>query len=319
LKKFAVVITLLVSLLVPTPAQAAQTQFTGSPLINLESQGANISIILGNFPSRGGLYMQQCLEEKTGSRPAICNKAAELWISASRGASFVPNSPIVFKPAGVFTSGTTTVDCTVSKCGVFLRYDHTVPGDLSEDQFFPLTFKVSTVGVAVLTPDEITANINGVALSTRDAFTLGYRQVAVMSATSKAGAALSYESLAPACAISNGNITALTGTGLCSIAVTSLGTATASATTVRFPIQLAFGTQTISGFKVAPSNKAGTKINFPKLTNFGEKITYRTSPACSAALAKATVKKGTCKVRASALGKADSYAPLMVSYTFKGK
>jgi len=33
-----------------------------------------------------------------------------------------------------------TTDCTTSKCGVFVRYDHTASADFSEDQFLPITF-----------------------------------------------------------------------------------------------------------------------------------------------------------------------------------
>ncbi len=77
----------------------------------------------------------------------------------------MPTDVIKFKPTGSFVSGTTTVDCTVSKCGIFMRYDHTVPGDLSEDQFIPLTFKAATAGNVALPVDEITATINGVAVS----------------------------------------------------------------------------------------------------------------------------------------------------------
>ena len=141
----------------------------------------------------------------------------------------------------------------------------------------------------------------------------------MISATSKAGAVLSFESLAPACTISNGNFTALTGTGLCSIAVTSAGTTTASATTVRFPIPLALGTQAIANFKAPTSNKAGSKINFPKVTNFGEKVSYQSSGQCSVAFARLTVRKGNCKVIAIAPGKSESYGPLKIIYKIKVK
>jgi hypothetical protein len=61
-----------------------------------------------------------------------------------RGATFAPTAKIVFKPTATFTSGTTFVDCTLSSCGAFLRYDHTLSADFSEDQFIPLTFKSPT-------------------------------------------------------------------------------------------------------------------------------------------------------------------------------
>ncbi len=123
-------VALIAALLAPVSAQAAETKFVGGPLTNLDSQGATINITLSNVPAKGGLYIQQCLEAPAGTRPAICNKAVELWISSARGASFLPTDTIKFKPTGSFVSGATTVDCTVQKCGIFMRFDHTVASDL---------------------------------------------------------------------------------------------------------------------------------------------------------------------------------------------
>ena len=167
MKKIVVVLALAASVLMPSSAQAAETKFTGAPLTNLDSQGATINIMLLGVPARGGLYIQQCVETAAGARPSLCNNAVQLWISNARGASFLPTDVIKFKPAGSYLSGTTPVDCTVSKCGIFLRYDHTVPGDLSEDQFIPLTFKAASAGAVALPTDEIAATINGIAVTTK--------------------------------------------------------------------------------------------------------------------------------------------------------
>jgi hypothetical protein len=139
-KKVSIVFALIASILSVPQAQAAEVGFVGK----ISSSEVLIDVTLSKFPTKGGLYIQQCLQAPEGVRPTICNKAAELWISTMRGASFVPTAKIVFKPTSTFTSGTTTVDCTISSCGAFLRYDHTVPADFSEDQFIPLTFKSLT-------------------------------------------------------------------------------------------------------------------------------------------------------------------------------
>jgi hypothetical protein len=139
-KKVSVVFALIVSILSVPQAQAAEVGFVGK----ISSAEVLIDVTLAKFPTKGGLYIQQCLQAPEGVRPTICNKAAELWISTMRGASFAPTAKIVFKPTSTFTSGTTTVDCTISSCGAFLRYDHTVPADFSEDQFIPLAFKSLT-------------------------------------------------------------------------------------------------------------------------------------------------------------------------------
>jgi hypothetical protein len=250
MKKIVLVIALVASVLAPSSAQAAETKFVGGPLTNLESQGATINIQLSGVPTKAGLYIQQCVQAAAGVRPEICNKAVELWISTMRGASFAPTAAIVFKPTGSFVSGSTTVDCTVSKCGISMRFDHTASSDLSEDQFIPLTFKTATTGVVALPVDEITATINNVAVSTRAPASLGYRQVSTVAAVSKAGAALTYATLSANCALVTGattgiRITPLKGSGECAISVTSAGTATAAGVTAILPIRLTLGVQTI--------------------------------------------------------------------------
>ena len=308
--KKLVLVALIASLLTPVSAQAAETKFVGGPLTNLDFQGATVNISLSNVPAKGGLYIQQCVEAPAGTRSALCNKAVELWISTARGASFLPTAPIAFKPTGSFVSGTTTVDCTVSKCGIFMRFDHTVAGDFSEDQFFPLTFKATVAGTTTLAADEVTATINGTAVTTRAPATLGYRQVATVAAVSKAGAALTYRSLAPACALSGQQITPLAGAGECAISVTSAGNATAAPVTVILPIRLTLGTQTLGSFTLPESLKAYSKTTLPAATNFGEKVTYKAMGACSVVRSVLTMRRGNCEITAIAKSRKALYEAL---------
>ena len=308
--KKLVLVALIVSLMTPVSAQAAETKFTGGPLTNLDYQGATVNISLSNVPSKGGLYIQQCVEAPAGSRSALCNKAIELWISTARGASFLPTAAIVFKPTGSFVSGTTTVDCTVSKCGIFLRFDHTVAGDFSEDQFFPITFKPAVVGATTLTADEVTAMINGVAVTTRTPATLAYRQVATVAAVSKAGAALTYRSLAPACGLNGQQITPLTGVGECAISVTSAGDATAAPVTVILPIRLTLGAQTLGNFTLAETLKAFSRTNLPTTTNFGERVIYKATGACSVVRSVLTMRRGKCEINVTSAARKNLYEGL---------
>ena len=308
--KKLVLVALIVSLMTPVSAQAAETKFTGGPLTNLDYQGATVNISLSNVPSKGGLYIQQCVEAPAGSRSALCNKAIELWISTARGASFLPTAAIVFKPTGSFVSGTTTVDCTVSKCGIFMRFDHTVAGDFSEDQFFPITFKPAVVGATTLTADEVTATINGVAVTTRTPATLAYRQVATVAAVSKAGAALTYRSLAPACGLNGQQITPLTGVGECAISVTSAGNATAAPVTVILPIRLTLGAQTLGNFTLAQTLKAFSRTNLPTATNFGERVIYKATGACSVVRSVLTMRRGKCEINVTSAARKNLYEGL---------
>jgi hypothetical protein len=304
MKKIVLVLALAASVLVPSGAQAAETKFVGGPLTNLEAQGAVVNIQLSGVPTKAGLYIQQCVESAAGARPAVCNKAVELWISTMRGASFAPTAAIAFKPTASFVAGSTTVDCTVSKCGIFMRFDHTAAGDLSEDQFIPLTFKSATIGTVVLPADEINATINGTAVSTRAPMSLGYRQVATVAATSKAGATLTYASLSPNCALNGREITPLKGSGECAISVTSAATATAAGVTAILPIRLTLGVQTIPAIAAKKSVKLVTK------SNFGEKVSYKASGSCSIKKSVLTAKKGKCTVTASAAGQDGLFAAL---------
>jgi len=317
--KKLVLVALIATLLTPMSAQAAQTKFVGGPLTNLDYQSATINITLTDVPTKGGLYIQQCVEAPAGTRSALCNKAVELWISTARGASFLPTAAIVFKPTGSYLVGTTTVDCLVSKCGVFMRFDHTVPADFSEDQFFPLTFKAAVAGSTTLAADEVTGTINGVAVTTRTPATLGYRQVSTVAAVSKAGATLTYRSLAPACALNGQQITPLAGAGECAISVTSAGNASAAPVTVILPIRLTLGVQSLGGFALPETAKAFSKSALPSTSNFGEKVKYKATGACSVIKAVLTVRRGKCEISATAVGKKALYEGLNQMLVTTGK
>ena len=304
MKKLAVVVALIASVLMPINAQAAETKFTGAPLANLESQGATINIMLLGVPAKGGLYIQQCVEAAAGARPSLCNTPVQLWISYLRGASFLPTDVIKFKPTGTFTSANTNVDCTVSKCGLFMRYDHTVPGDLTEDQFIPLTFKAANSTTVALPFDEITATINGVVVSTTAPMTLSYRQKATLSAVSKSGSTLTFASIDSACALNGAEITPLKGAGECAISVTSTTNATATGVTAILPVRLTLGQQTI------PTIAAKKSVRLAPLTNFGEKVTYIATGSCSIKNNLLTAKKGRCTIDAAAQGRTGLFGKL---------
>ena len=313
MKKIVIVLALVASLLAPSHAQAAETKFLGGPLTNLEQQGATINVQLSAVPEKAGLYMQQCVQSTSGARSEICNKAAELWISTSRGASFLPTDIIKFKPTGGFISGTTTVDCTVSKCGIFMRFDHTAGTDLSEDQFIALSFKSEATGTMALPMDEITATINGVAVSTKTPITLGYRELATVSAVSKAGATLTYATLAPACALNGTQITPLKGVGECAVSVTSAGNATTAGVTAILPIYLALGVQTI------PTIAANKSVTLPTKTNFGQKVKYKATGECSVKKNKLTAMKGKCTISARAKSQDELFGALKTKVVLKIK
>lgn len=317
--KKLVLVALIAALMAPVSAQAAETKFVGDPLTNLDPENATINFTLSNFPSKAGLYIQQCVEAPVGTRPTLCNGSAQLWISSQPRASYLPSDAMKFNPAASFVSGTTTVDCTKEKCGIFIQYDRTAFTDLSEDQFIPLTFKAASTSTVALPSDEITATINGVAVSTRAPITLTYRQFATVSATAKSGTEITFATLAPACGLNGTEIRPLTGVGECAISATSVGNDKFAGVTAILPIRLALGIQTVGDFSVAKTIKAGKKLVLPALSNFGEKVSYKASGACSVSKAKATFKKGKCTITATAPAKANSYKALKIKYTITSK
>ena len=142
--RIAVITAMAAFALAPVQAQAAAT-IQAAPLTNLDSNNASVQVTIANFPARGGLYIQQCNEPVAGARPTACNPAAQLWISNMPGASFAPTAQITFKPKVSYIAAGNTIDCTTAKCGMFIRYDHTVTSDINaEDQFIPLSFGAAT-------------------------------------------------------------------------------------------------------------------------------------------------------------------------------
>lgn len=310
--RIAIIGALFALVLAPVQANAAAT-IQGGPLTNLDPNNASIHLAISNFPTRGGLYIQQCNEPVTGARPTACNTAAQLWISTAQGASFAPTADIIFKPKGAYASGATTVDCTMVKCGIFVRFDHTVMTDVNaEDQFIALTFAAGAV--ASPSTEEITATLGGMPLSSKVPVEFAYRSPATILGVAKSGAPLTYASLAPACSLNATTVEALKGTGYCDIAIT------ASGVTAHFPLKLVPGTQSISKKAVPVTLKVKKSAVLAVKTSFGAKIKYVASGSCSLKGTTLRAKSaGTCILIASAPAKVDMWNAFSASYQISVK
>lgn len=180
--RIAIITALAAFVLAPVQAQAAAT-IQGTPLTNLDPMNASVRVSISNFPTRGGLYIQQCNEPVTGARPTACNTAAQLWISTAQGATFAPNAEITFKPRATYVAAGNTIDCTAVKCGIFVRFDHTVMSDANaEDQFIALTFGTASQPVMA------TQSISKMNIPT----TLKIKKSVVLPATTSVGEKLVY-------------------------------------------------------------------------------------------------------------------------------
>ena len=126
------------------PASAATMSVTLSKTTSIANE-EKVNVTITNFPTKAGIYLQQCVEPVGGARPAACNRATQLWVTSQPGGSFKPGDAISMTLVTAFDGN----DCTTKKCGVFARLDHTAGTDTSEDLFIPVTF--SAAGAAVPT------------------------------------------------------------------------------------------------------------------------------------------------------------------------
>jgi hypothetical protein len=128
------------------PASAADFAVTADKTSNLVALNDVVTVTLANLPANAGAYVRLCagtLAEATAARPANCFGQGA-WVSLSavsktQGATDA-TAPIKLSVQSVFTSGTTTIDCNKSACGIHVRRDHLAGTDFSLDRFIPVTF-----------------------------------------------------------------------------------------------------------------------------------------------------------------------------------
>jgi len=298
------VIGLVAPIAISTPAQAETFVFSSAPLTNLDPAGATINGGFTKFPTKAGLYIQQCIAPVGAARPATCDDVNQLWVAATgEQGSISSTGPIAMKVSSSITGRGVTVDCTTTQCGLFFRLDRTAGTDTSEDKFLPISFRAGAKA-PVLPADEITVTLNGTPLVRNVPSNLAYRADAKIVATAKSGLAVTLTSLTPDCTYADGSLTALKGAGQCALAYATAGNTTTAAASGNFPFILTPGTQKIGA--LPKSLKVGVSKSLPKSSNFGEVSMYKSaSKSCSikANVLKAS-KPGTCAVEFHAAEKA---------------
>jgi hypothetical protein len=289
-------------------AQAETFGWASGPTTNLDPTGATINGGFTKFPTKAGMYIQQCIAPVGTARPATCSDTLQLWVTPAGGQGTTsPTGGIAMKVAGSITGRGVTVDCTKVQCGLFFRLDHTAPTDFSEDKFFPISFREGAMAPFLAT-DEITVTLNGKPLVRNVPSNLAYRADAKIVASAKSGAAVTLTSLTPDCSYANGIFTALKGSGQCALAYSTAATTTTAAATGNFPFILVPGVQKIT-LKSLSIAKGKTKA-LPVESNFGEAIAYKSnSKNCRVELNLVEVK-GPCTLTASASAKTDMWSAL---------
>lgn len=297
--------------LVATPADAATFTWSSRPLTNLDPAGTRITGSFTNFPTKSGLYIFQCVKAKVaGERPAIDTCFDLAWVTAAGGQGATSaKDPISFTLKAQYSTATKSIDCSIEECGVFFRYDRSAGTDTSEDFFLPMTFAASTTPAMAKTIDSIVLALNGVTLTKNVPVNLGYRAKAAINATASSGLPVIVTSATPDCTYANGELTALKGSGVCALSVSTEGNATYDVARANYPFILVPGNQKIA-LTAFGIKKNSTRV-LPATTDFGTPITYKSnSMSCKVEINLLMVGKGKgCVLTATAAGKDQMWLP----------
>ena len=298
-------------------ASAETFSWSSAPLTNLDPAGATINGGFTKFPTKAGMYIQQCIAPVGTARPATCSDTLQLWVTPAGGQGTIsPTGGIAMKVAGSISGKGVVVDCTKVQCGLFFRLDHTAPNDTSEDKFLPINFREGAAA-PVLSADEITVTLNGKPLVRNVPSNLAYRAPAKIVATAKSGAAVTFTSLTPDCSYANGVFTALKGEGQCALAYSTVATATSAGATGNFPFILTPGLQkiTLKSLSIA-KNKLKA---LPAESNFGQSIAYKSNSKNCRVESNLVEVKGPCTSSATAPAKAGMWSALKSTIAVKIK
>lgn len=307
----------LTSIGITAPAEAATFTWSSQPLTNLKAEGALINGGFTTFPTTSGLYIQQCAAPAVaGERPTNCIDLA--WVSSSGAQGTTsPKGGISFTLKANFNGKQSAVNCLATECGLFFRLDHLASQDKSEDTYLKISFAASVTPIATLAPDEISVTLNGAQLTKNVPVNLGYRAPAKIVATSTSGLAVTVVSATPDCSYQNGILTALKGSGVCAINVSTAGDAKFDPARANFPFMLTLGKQQITRSAMVIA-KGKTKA-LPTETNFGQSVTYTSNSKKCRVESNLVEVNGPCVLTAKAAGKADMWEALTTKITIKNK
>ncbi|MEV5820261.1 hypothetical protein ACFYMB_24900 [Micromonospora haikouensis] len=126
---------------------------TVTPSSGVARAGARVTVSGTGYDVTKGIYVAYCVDNGAGAAPSPCGGGADTtgstgashWIS-SNPPSYGEGLAVPYGAGGSFrvtlTVGTRIgdVDCTVRRCVVATRADHTRPADRSQDVRVPITF-----------------------------------------------------------------------------------------------------------------------------------------------------------------------------------
>ncbi|QDY08210.1 hypothetical protein FJK98_14460 [Micromonospora sp. HM134] len=170
-----------------TPAHAgtgrgpAGQTLTAIPTSGVARTGATVTVTGSGYDVTKGIYVAFCVDNGVGVAPSPCgggvdttgSTGASHWIS-SDPPSYGEGLAVPYGPGGSFRVTLTvnprigTVDCTVRRCVVTSRADHTRTADRSQDVRVPVTFAAAATPAPTRTPAAApaTAGAGGAARTT---------------------------------------------------------------------------------------------------------------------------------------------------------
>lgn len=309
-------LALSVGLLINPSAASPAISLSVSPNTGLET-GDSMTITVANLVDGYGVYASLC---KAGATPmdvpVYCDPNTLVWMTANGGSGSVtsPTSVTVSSSftgqAGQNTSDTLAVDCLVDDCVVYVRADHMHASDYSYIRTAAVTF---VDGGVIKSNDSATATYGSVTLHAHQAGHLSYRKPITLNVETASGLPTTLTSLTPDCSVVGNVVTALTGTGVCAIGVTTAGDDEYNALSTNFPFYLHITDPVLTAnWWSLKKVVVGQSVNFPKSkfsTDLGQDVQLKsTNRAICQVQTKATyfkvlfLKAGTCQLQATAWG-----------------
>jgi hypothetical protein len=280
----------------------AITTIQGGPYTNLDPTGASIHLNLTNYPKDKGLYIFQVVRNRasTNARPTIINMDNAVDVTTSSN-----HADVVIKAVGTFTTTSGVTDCSKVECALWAQFDG-ASGSFNvtdEDQYISsLSFAAATT--AALPTDNISASINGVALSSTAPGTLAYRAPVTVVVTTGSGLPATILSSTPDCSVKGNVIEALKVVMAgCDFAISTQGNSTTAGKTVHFPFMITQGVQTVT--QKVTKLKIGKIVNLVAQSNFGEGVAYKslTKKICTVkGITVVGLKAGDCSLTVNVVG-----------------
>lgn len=155
MKKMLVALATLTLIGTSVPALADGLTVSVEKATGLSSPETTLKVSVSGIPQDQGIYLMLCEGESANPRPANCSATHQAWLTMAASslrmgaAAALPVND--FKIASSFsTRAGVAVDCTTSKCGVFVRRDHFGSADTTLDRFIPISFPAPKPAVSAL-------------------------------------------------------------------------------------------------------------------------------------------------------------------------